>query len=195
MSGLLKTISQPVGAGSSTKFFLTASNFRLLEGSGVTVKFFANGSEAGVAEAVDSGFFLKARDALFDEIRIESPTAQTIKFTCGSGEAGAASAVSVSGTVTQQSANGAYAQTDALNVGVASAQLVAANGARRFLLIQNHDPATDVFLNLAGAAATLKGVKVAAGGGVVLLDVRLCTGQINAIAAAVITGQVCVVEG
>lgn len=195
MSGLLKTISQAVGAGSSTAFFLVGSNFRLLAGDNVTIKFFAGGAEAGVAEGVDPGFYLKAADALFDEIRFESPTAQTIKFTSGSGEAGAAAAVSISGTVTEQSANLAYAQTDALNVGVASAQLVAANGARRFLLIQNHDAATDVYLNLAGAAATLNGIKVPAGGGSLLLDAALCTGAINAIAAAAIAGKVCVVEG
>lgn len=81
-------------------------------------------------------------------------------------------------------------------VGVASAQLVAANAARRFLLIQNTDAAADVFLNVAGAAAVLnQGIKLSPGASV-LFDVATPDGAVFAIAsAATAAGAVVVVEG
>lgn len=81
-------------------------------------------------------------------------------------------------------------------VGVASAQLVAANAARRFLLIQNTDAAASVFLNVAGAAAVLdQGVELPPGASVVF-DVATPAGAVFAIAsAATAAGAVVVVEG
>lgn len=194
MSGLLKTISQNVGAGSSTRYHVTARHFRLLEGNGLVVRFFSNGAEEGIADGVDSGFYLKADD-LFDEIRIESADAQTIKFTAGSGEAGAASAVSISGTVSTKRAQVVLSQA-AVAVTNASGVLLAANVNRRFLLVQNNDAAGNVFLNLTGAAATAAaGVKIAPGGSLLLSDGEAGGAAVNAIGDIANNPNVVVVEG
>lgn len=204
MSGLLKTFSQNVGAGSSTRFHAAGKNFRILSGTALTVRFFSKGSEVGIADAVDSGFYLFA-DEVFDELRIESPTAQTIKFTMGSGEAGAATAVSISGSVevtndvgnplpVSQTFAAAFTQT-AVDVGVASAQILAAKANRKFLLVQNNDATATVYLNLTGAAATATDLKLAPGASVVL-DQATPSAAITAIAsAATAAGAVVVIEG
>lgn len=80
-------------------------------------------------------------------------------------------------------------------VGVASASILAANAARRFLMVQNNDPAANVFLNLAGAAATVAGGVKLAPGASLLLDVCTPSAEIFAISDAVLTGSVVVVEG
>lgn len=79
-------------------------------------------------------------------------------------------------------------------VGVASGLLVAANAARKFLMVQNNSASQDVCLNLAGAAATLAGgVKLAPGASLVL-DVCCPSAAIYAIADAA-GASVVVVEG
>lgn len=84
-------------------------------------------------------------------------------------------------------------QTQA-TVGVASANLVAASGTRKYLLVQNNG-ATDIFLNLSGAAATLtNGIKVAAAGGSYESSGSIVTGAITAISSAS-NSTVIVVEG
>lgn len=209
MSGLLKTFSQSVAAGSITAFHVAARNFRLLAGANMTVRFYSNGAEVGTAEGVDSGFYLLA-DEIFDEVRLESPTAQAIKFTTGSGEAGAATAVSisgavevtndvgnplpVSGTVNEISPAVSYSQTQH-TVGVASALLKAANANRKFLLVQNNHASQNIWLALNGGAATIAGgVKIAPGGSL-LLD-RVCpTNNIYAIGEVGDNTAVIVVEG
>lgn len=76
--------------------------------------------------------------------------------------------------------NGAYAQTNE-TIGVVSASLLAANAARRFLLLQNKHATGNVWVNLAGAAATTaNGVKLSPGMSL-LLDTFCPTGEIFAI--------------
>lgn len=79
-------------------------------------------------------------------------------------------------------------------VGTSSANLVAASGTRKYLLIQNNG-GTDIFLNLSGAAATLtNGIKVAAGGGSYESAGSIVTNAITAISSASNTAVI-VVEG
>lgn len=84
----------------------------------------------------------------------------------------------------------------AATVGVASAQLLAAKPARKFLMVQNNDATANVYLNLSGAAATVEGgVKIAPGGSL-LLDVATPSAAITAIADVATAGNaVTVVEG
>lgn len=68
------------------------------------------------------------------------------------------------GSITLLGQQGAFAQA-AATVTNASALLAAANANRRYLLIQNNDGAGNIFVNLAGAAATVAdGIKIAPGG-------------------------------
>lgn len=58
----------------------------------------------------------------------------------------------------------AFANT-AATVTNASAQLLAANTSRQYLMIQNKDAAGDIYINFgAGAATTVNGIKIPAGG-------------------------------
>lgn len=79
-------------------------------------------------------------------------------------------------------------------VNTASAQLIAASGTRKYLLIQNNG-GTDIYLNLSGAVATLAGgIKVAAGGGYYESANAIVTNTINAISSSA-NASIIVVEG
>jgi hypothetical protein len=88
-----------------------------------------------------------------------------------------------------QSSTGSQA---AAVVGVASAQLLAANSNRKFLLIQNINPTGEITLNLFGAAAVIGAGPVIAPGETFKLEgMWMPTAQINAIGTA--AGIACVV--
>jgi hypothetical protein len=77
----------------------------------------------------------------------------------------------------------------------ASGQLLAENWSRRFLLVQNNHATASVFLNLAGAAATVgAGVKLGPGGSL-LLDNFVPGSAIFAIGDIASNTAVTVVEG
>lgn len=79
-------------------------------------------------------------------------------------------------------------------VGTSSANLVAASGTRKYLLIQNNG-ATDIYLNFSGASATIAdGVKVGAAGGFYESAGSIVTNAITAISSAS-NAAVIVVEG
>jgi hypothetical protein len=60
--------------------------------------------------------------------------------------------------------NGSITTTLA-TLGVANAQLLAANANRRYLSIQNNDPLQDMFIRTGAVAATVAYFRIAAGGG------------------------------
>lgn len=76
-----------------------------------------------------------------------------------------------------------------------STQLLAANPARQYLLIQNKDPAGDIFVNFgAGAATTGNGIRIVAGGFYELAGV--CSTQaLQAIGSIASNANVLTVEG
>lgn len=122
-------------------------------------------------------------------------TAQSFTVTIGNGtradSAKVGGSVAVSGLPDEQ---GAYTQA-AATVTNASGVLVAANAARRALLISNQSSTGNIYINLAGAAATVAGgVKIAAGG-VLLLDRYPPTGAIYAIGDIASNADVIVAEG
>lgn len=168
--------------------------FRLIDGTNVDVSFYRRGAVVGSARGMNAGFFARAKDGeVFDAVELVSATAQTAKLLIGSAESGAASAVTVSGTVPVVLPVVPFTQTNPA-VGIASGLLVAANAARKFLMVQNLSVSQDVVLNLAGGAAVLaSGVKLAPGASL-LLDVATPSGAINAIASAA-GAVVVVVEG
>lgn len=84
------------------------------------------------------------------------------------------------------------------NVTNASAQLLAANSGRQYLLIQNRDTTGTVYVNLAGAAATVgaagNSIAIPPGGSFELFN-ALPTGAITAIGDVAANGNVLLVEG
>ena len=76
----------------------------------------------------------------------------------------------------------------------ASGLLLAANASRRLLIVQNNDTVGNVFLNLAGAAATVAGGLKIAPGGSLILDTHLPASAIYAIGDIAINTKVVVIE-
>lgn len=133
-------------------------------------------------------------DALdeFSELRLshDSLVDQVFTVAVGTGEASSRSAL-VAGLPAEQ---GGYTQS-AATVTNASGLLVAANSARRVLLISNQSAPGNIYLNMAGAAATVAGgIKIAAGG-VLLLDRYPPSGAIYAIGDIASNPSVIVAEG
>lgn len=120
-----------------------------------------------------------------------SGAAMTGKITLGAGDV---TDNSIVGTVALSNTCGAFTQAQEA-VTTASAQLLAANAARRYLLIQNKDATGNIWVTLDGAAATtVKGVKVAPGGSYELQG-YVPNGAINAIGDIASNTNVVAVEG
>lgn len=122
-------------------------------------------------------------------------TAQSFTVTIGNGtradSAKVGGSVAVSGLPDEQ---GAYTQA-AETVTNASGLLVAANAARRVLLISNNSATGDIYVNLAGAAATVAAGHRIKAGDAMLLDRYPPSGAIYAIGSIASNPDVVVSEG
>lgn len=190
----MRTITHNAGAGSAVKFHEIGSYFHLLETeSAVDVRFYKNGAIFAEAVGMEGGFFSQPVDG-FDALEIVSAAAQTVKFAIADGTGGynrATGTVQVSNLAPDQ---GAFTQA-AATVTNASGELLAANAARRFLLIQNNHATGAVFITMNGSAATAaNGVKIAPGS-LLLLDIFCPAGVVNAIGDIASNAALIVVEG
>lgn len=188
-------INTTIQAGGVLDFYERSDFFRLLDADGpVSVVFYSNGKEVARAEQIGEGYaehFDGGRE--FDRVVITSATAQAIAFVTRYGARVSYDKAPTGGTVLvgQQ---GAMTQA-AANVTNASAQLLADKATRRFLMVQNNHATASVFLNLAGAAATVAaGVKLGPGGSL-LLDNFVPSAAIFAIGDIASNTAVVVVEG
>ena len=179
--------------GESKTWMLGGSYFELIDCPNTidVVLTDRNGAQRGIMKAAEASFHL--RNTEFDTIQLTSATAQTVRFGYGSGEAGTRRA---SGSVNIANKRGAFTQAQGPNItNGASVQLLAANAARSYLLIQNNDASGDIYVTLDGTAATTaKGIKIAAGGSLELADF-LPTGQVNAIGNTAGNANTVLVEG
>lgn len=99
-----------------------------------------------------------------------------------------------SGVVTLANVNGPFTQA-AKTVTSSSAQLLAANSARRYLLIQNNATSGIIYVTLDGTAATnAKGIKIDPGGSYECQG-YVPTGEIRAIGSISSNANVVAVEG
>lgn len=157
-------IETPFTAGERKEFYDPGDFFRLLAATDpVTVTFYRNGAEVAEADHVGEGYAEKFRLEGFDRFAIVSATAQTLQFVARLGN-DVLYDTPPTGDVQVTNVNGAFTQSQK-TVTNASAQLLAANAQRRYLLIQNNDASGDVYINLTGVAATTaNGIKIAAGG-------------------------------
>lgn len=182
-----------IGAGARVEFIEASDFFRLLSAQQVlTVEFYQNGAK--VAEAIDIGTgYAEKVPTGFDRIVITSATAQSIQFVTRLG-GDVRYDQPPTGNVNIANSKGAFTQAQA-TVTTTSAQLLAANAARRFLMVQNNDASGDVYITMDGTTATTaKGLKIPAGSAFELA-VYTPTGAINAIGSIASNANVVVLEG
>ncbi len=178
-------------AGETKEYAFTGSYFELIDcPNPVHVDLTdRNGSIRTRMKGAEASFYSKSVE--FARITITSPTAQTIKFAYGSGEAGTRRS---SGSVNVANVNGPFTQA-APAVTNASSQLLPANTSRRYLLIQNKDNAGLIYVTLNGAAATVaNGLRLGPGESLELAGF-CATGVISAIGSIANNPNVIVVEG
>lgn len=188
---MLNTLT--IAAGTTIPFAEAGDFFRLMSAANaVDVFFYKNGAEVARSEGV-SGGYAEQFEKDFDRITIKSATTQSVQYVTRLGNRVQYDAPPV-GNVTVTNVNGAFvnAQKTVTN---ASAQMLAANAARRYLLIQNNDAAGDIYVRLDGTAATIgTGVKIPAGGSYELQGF-VPTGAIFAIGSIASNANVVTVEG
>jgi len=186
----MKTLSINLTAGQRLNFHLGGDYFHLLETTGpVDVDFLRRGAVESEARDMEFGFFAKPSFG-FDELAFDSATTQTIKIAVGFGDGGYSR---TTGSVQIIGQADTMAQT-APAVTNASGLLLAANASRKLLVVQNNDTVGNVFLNLAGAAATVAGgIKIEPGGSLIL-DTHLPASAIYAIGDIASNTKVVVVE-
>lgn len=181
-------------AGETKEFYDLGDFFRLMSSSAeVTVRFYFQGREIFVAEGVTLGYAERFIAGQFDRFTVYSAQAQTLQFVARLGNE-VSYDVPPTGAVTISNTAGAFTQSQK-TVTNASTSMLAANAARRYLLIQNNDPGGDIYVTLDGTAATTaKGIKIAAGGSYECQGYAP-TGQIFAIGSIANNPNVVTVEG
>lgn len=155
-------LTMTIQAGTAVRFSDLGNFFRLLEAVGdVSVTFFRDGGEVAASPDISAGYAEEFSER-FDAFEIASATTQIIKFVSRLGSRVAFDAPPT-GVVTLTGQQGAFTQAQK-TVTNASGVLLAANAARRYVLIQNNDASGDIYITLDGTAATTaKGIKIAAG--------------------------------
>lgn len=187
-------IDVTINAGQTLEYYDPGDFFRLMEAANpVTVEFFYQGAEVSEAAAVVGGYAEEFRTGSFDRIRITSATTQAISFVARLG-ANVRYDKAPTGNVAVTNTAGAFVQSQK-TVTSASAQVLAANAARRYLLIQNNDASGVIYVTLNGVAATTtNGIKIDAGGSLELQG-YVPTGAINAIGSIASNANCVAVEG
>ena len=178
---------QTIAANATWRISAAGGFFRVMSaGAAIEIEAFKNGSQQAEIQNVKGGLW---RRGDFDELIVTNLTAaqNNVEIVTDENEMGYDS-FSISGN------QGAYTQA-AATVTNTSAQLVAANSARRYLLIQNKDASRDIYVNLTGVAATTaNGIKIPAGGSLELAN--YCpTAAVFAIGSIASNANIVVVEG
>ena len=188
-------ITTQISAGARLEFYEPGDFFRLLDATfPVTITYYKKGQEIALAEGVGEGYAEKFDRQEFDRYTITSVNAQTIQFAARLGNQINYDAPPT-GDVNILNKRGAMTQT-VKTVTTTSAQMIAANPARSYLLIQNNSTTGDIYINVAGAAATVAGgVRIAANGGSYELQDFNPTGAIFAIGTIASNANIIVLEG
>lgn len=177
------------------EFAMQGDFFRLMQASlPLLIQFYRNGAEIAEADQVLAGYAERFRNVKFDRIAITNGgTSQSIQIAARDGN-DVAYDTPPNGNVTITNTGGAFTQSQH-TVTTTSGQLRAANALRRYLLIQNNDTTGTVYVNVAGAAATVAaGIAIGPGGSYELGNF-VPTGAINAIGSIASNANVVTVEG
>lgn len=185
-------IDTTIQAGATLEYFEPGDFFRLLEAPDpITVRFYRRGAEVARADNIGEGYAEKFRVGEFDRIQLESATTQAIQFVTRYGQDVFYDAPPTGAVTLGQ---GAFTQAQK-TVTSASGQLLAANGNRRYLLVQNNDASGVVYVTLDGTAATTaKGIKIDAGGSLELAG-YVPSGAVFAIGSIASNANIVAVEG
>lgn len=203
--------SQNFAAGVPLEFQDAADFLRILEAptDDLTLIFYRGGAEVARAENVGAGYAEKFSQQ-FDKLRISSAAGGVIEFVTrlgaqvnydkpptgtisGTVELGAASLAALE-TVNIVDVPSAFTQAQK-TVTNASTQMLAANAARAYLLIQNNDTSGIIYVNLTGAAATTSnGVKLGPGASLEIAG-KCPNAAITAIGSLATQSNVIAVEG
>lgn len=186
-------IQQTLSAGVAVEFSEESDFFYLIDAAqaDISIIFYKAGAEVASVVNVGEGYNERFRQQSFDRVRIESTAGGAVHFVTRLGnDVGYQKAPTGEITLGQ----GTFTNT-AKTVTTASASLVAANTARRYLEIQNKDAAGSIFVNVAGVAATTaNGRKIGPGESWALLG-YVPTGEVFAIGDAASNANIVVIEG
>lgn len=181
-------------AGAPQEFYGVCNFLRVLEaGAPLTLEFYDQGREVAEAVNVGEGYAEKFEVGTFDRVRLSSAVDQEVQFVTRLGNSvlydkapmGDTNIVNALGTVVQ----GVQTVTNA------SAQLLAANAARKMLLIQNKSATGTIYLRLDGAAATVaNGLRLGPGDSL-SLENYVPTGAIFAIGDIASNTEVLTMQG
>lgn len=203
--------SQVFSAGVALEFQEPADFIRLLEtpANDLTLIFYRQGAEVARASNVGEGYAEKFA-VPFDKVRVSTVAGGLVEFVTrlgaqvaydkpptgtisGTVDLGAATLAALE-TVNVVDVPAAFTQAQK-TVTNASTQMLAANAARAYLLIQNNDAAGIVYVTLNGTAATvLNGIKLAPGASLEIQG-HCPSGAINAIGSIATQSNVIAVEG
>jgi hypothetical protein len=180
-------------AGQLVRFETAGDFFRLMSAAyALDVRFYRRGAEIAASEQVSGGYAEKFGES-FDAVTLVSASTQAVQFVARLGNQ-VSYDTPPNGNVTVTNTGGAFTQASA-TVTNASGTLLAANAARRYLLIQNNDASGDIFVRLDGTAATLAtGVKIPAGGSYELQG-YVPVGEVTAIGSIASNANIVTVEG
>jgi hypothetical protein len=199
----MQTYQQTFAAAQVWELYVTGRYFTTLECTQpINVRFYKGGQllDAGAINGLMSGLEMtlgniEDRTPAFDRVQIDVQAGDTVKIGIGNGQGrynrGAASVTITQGKVAQ---TGAFANVQKTVTNV-TGQLLAANTARQYMLIQNKDTAGNLYVSFgAGAATVANGVRIIPGGAFELVGV--CSTQaIQAIGDIASNANVVTVEG
>lgn len=182
--------------GVAQEFHEDADFFRVMASavSDLEIRFYQQGREVGHAEGVGAGYAERFIGGGFDKLRLVSATGSAVDFVVRLGndvqfDAPPTGNVDVNNLPAEQ---GAHINGRAVVLASGVSTLLAANAARRFLLVQNNDLAVAVRITCDGTDPTAaNGLRLMPGSSVMLLDRYPPTGAIKAIAES---GAGCAVE-
>lgn len=200
----MQTFTQTDAGATTHEFNVPGNYFVLLACTNVmNVRFYKAGRQLDLAtitgllagvEATLGVWDPKAPNFAFDKVAVDTTAADTFTIGIGNGQVrynrsqGSASITSI----TNQTSGDTNTNKTATN---ASAQLIAANAARRYLLVQNKDATGRIWLNFgAGAATQANGIKLEPGE-TYEREFAVPTQAIQAIGDAASNANIVVVEG
>jgi hypothetical protein len=199
----MQTYSQTFATATTWELNVTGRYFTTLECNlPVNVRFYRGGQllDAGDIRGLLAGLEMTLGDIndtrpAFDRVQVDVQAGDTVKIGIGNGQGRynrGASTVTVVSNLVPQTAAFVNLQKTVTN---ASAQILAANSAREYLLIQNKDPAGTIWVGFGtGAVTQANGVRIVPGGSFELIGV--CTTQeIRAIGDIASNANVTTVEG
>lgn len=178
-----------IASGNAQRMLIAGQYFKILSATGAV----SVSSDFGKLDSLISGQGLE--NTAFPYLLFEnvSGASNTIRVLIGDQNFidGFTGNMSITDNKVAQSGSFANVQSTVTN---ASTQLVAANGARQYLLIQNKDNAGSIYINFGSAATVANGVRVIPGGALEL-DAIVSTQAIFAISDIASNANVVTVQG